>query len=107
MNESQFKQALSVLNKAHQTAIAEHQKNVNELRLQFISDNAKFKIGDITSDLNGNVIEIERIQASPFHLGTDDVPIPYYQGYVLTKRLERRKDQSRLLRTQHELTLYS
>ena len=59
--------------------------------IQFVKDNAKYKVGDIVADSTETI----RVECISYHIARDfDVSI-YYYGPLLTKKGEPRKDGSK------------
>lgn len=71
----------------------ERDRQVSNLVKLFISENAKFKVGDIIMDC-GHTILVDEIKPSRFAI--DDCPNIYYMGKVLTKKLEPNKRGERV-----------
>lgn len=70
---------------AHIERVALLQKNA--VYREFVSSNAKYKIGDIIGDAT-DIIRVESISYSEYH---GNISI-YYYGPLLTKKGEPRKD---------------
>lgn len=66
-----------------------YKNNLKSLDIEYIKQNAKFKIGNII-ERYGEIIKIESISYSKW----GDYPCPLYKGHQLKKDLTPRKDNN-------------
>ncbi len=86
MNAEQYQEQLKQL-------IEIHTKAVSALKMNYVKANKKLNIGDIAKSRSGEVvIKIDKIQYSDNDRG---LPVAVYSGFILTKKLEPRKDKQR------------
>ena len=87
MNKEQYKSQLDDL-------ISSHSNAVSALKWKYVQENKKLNIGDIAKSRDGKIlIKIDTIQYSEdYH---SEIPITVYSGFILTKKMEPRKDKQR------------
>ena len=97
MTEQEYRQAVKELK-------YEYNAKMRALSRVYITGDAKFRAGDIITD-GVNTILVDELRFNTPPLFSTDLPVYYYEGDGLTKRLKRLKSNERKIVYAHNATL--
>lgn len=97
MTEQEYRQAVKELK-------YEYNAKMRALSRVYVTDDAKFRSGDIITD-GVNTILVDELRFNTPRLFSDDLPTYYYEGDGLTKQIKRLKSGERRRVYSHNATL--